>query len=139
MSVLAHLQNVMVSPGYQDAPNVKFIANTKGDTNWGSISFKVSNRKSTFADGKTTTDYDNYSVFVRGVKSDAGVIGFLNQKGTRVNVAGFLTQENFNGRPYIKIAVEGSRFIDVTKFGEGSNSNTDAPAVPAQAEDDLPF
>lgn len=127
------LSNVTVSAGYQGAPQTKFSA--KEGSQYGMLSFKVSHKKKPAKAGEKG-GYDNYSITLRNVKSDAKIIELLNTPQIKVNITGFQTIEEYDGKKFVRVTCEGQDAISVN-FSDNSNFeaqpaprvNTDFPPV----------
>ena len=125
------LSDVYVSKGYDNKPQTTFKANDGSD--YGILHFKVSHKKIAKKDAKP--EYDNYTIEWRNVKSDAKVIEFINQPGTRVSLYGELTQETYKETKFLKVTCDGRSSVQIATFGEKKDSV--APEAPASSNDDL--
>lgn len=124
------LSDVYVSKGYDNKPQTTFKANDGSE--YGVLRFKVSHKKIGKKDAKP--EYDNYNIEWRNVKSDAKVIEFINQPGTRVSLYGELTQEMYENTKFLKVTCDGRSSVQIASFGEKRDA---APESVPSSNDDL--
>jgi hypothetical protein len=129
---ILHLSDVYVSKGFNGAPQVKFIA--KEGSDYGQLNFKVSYKKAAAKQGEKA-DYDNYSINWRNVKGDSKIIELLNQNGVKVSLYGEISQEEYEGKKFVRVTCDGRNSVSIAAYGE--NKEVSASAAPSLSNDDL--
>lgn len=120
---IVFLNNVFVQKGFEGKSPVTYRA--LGDNGYGTMSFKVSNKKQPKKQGEKA-EYDNYTIDVSGVKADSKLITILSNPGVKVSIHGDLTLEEYNGKKFMKVSCH-SKSIDISSFGDEKKSESPNP------------
>ena len=113
MSATTHLGNVYVQKGYNGEPQCK--TRSKEGSDKIVATFKVSECRLI----KGEKVYDNYSIEMPFASAKQAAI--LNRPGTRVNLYGVTSIEEFNGTKFVRIRANN---VDFVKMGDDTEVET---------------